>query len=167
MFKTIRRYLTAIGDQQIIDQRTKELFEIEKEITIKRAYLGDAEVDDLQVLTYAEQVKLLRALVIKKVANNESAEEAFAALSLIENKRPHTIKHNYSFDIPLLSELDRLLYVSVSITALAVAAIALLVTLKPSMCNAIETEDGWKANESQVCNANRAVYKFFYDYEKE
>lgn len=86
--KTVNRYLTAIADQQIIDQRIKELLEIEKEVTAKQALLGDAEVDGLQLLTKIEQINLLRALVIQKVADGESAEEALNALVVIENKPP-------------------------------------------------------------------------------
>lgn len=149
------RYLTAIGDQQLIDQRIKELFEIEKEVTIKRAYLGDAEVDDLRVLTHSEQVKLLRALILQKIASDQNTEGAIAALASIENKPPHTIKYDHLYSIPVLSEIGNIIRFWFTFAMVAGVGIALTTLVKPTMCNPIETEDGSKANNSLVCNANR------------
>ncbi|NEU77035.1 hypothetical protein PI95_032190 [Hassallia byssoidea VB512170] len=161
MLKTIKRYLTAVGDQQIIDQRLAELFEIEKVVTIKRAYLGDAEVDDLSVLTKPEQIKLLRALVIKKVASGESAEEALNALVVIENIPPHSIRHDYLYSIPVLSEVGDIIRVGFSLTMLGGAAVALIVFFSPALCK----PNALGVNNSQVCNAARAFDKFFRNYE--
>ncbi len=149
----INRYLTAIADQQIIDQRTKELFEIEKQVAAKQALLGDAEGDVLQVLTHSEQVKLLKALVIQKVANNESAEEAFAALALIENKPPHAIKYDHLYNIPVLSEIADILKM-VTIVGLMITGTSLVaLTVNPQLCAE------W--NGSQFCNQTRSVSRYF------
>lgn len=159
MFKFINRYLTAIADQKIIDQRTKELFEIEKVVTIKRAYLGDAEAEDLQVLTKPEQIKLLKALVIQKVANNESAEEALAALALIGNKPPHPIKYDHLYSIPVLSEIADILKM-VTIVGLMITGTSLVaLTVNPRLCGE------W--NNSQFCNQTRSVYRYFVDLKGE
>ncbi|MGI2908338.1 hypothetical protein [Tolypothrix sp. VBCCA 56010] len=163
MFKAVKRYLTAIADQQIIDQRIKELFEIEKQIATKQALLGDAKGDVLQTLTHSEQIKLLKALVIQKVANNESAEEAIAALALIENKPPHAIKHDHLYSIPVLSELGDIIRCGFWLGTLTPAVIALMLCLNPGMCKPI----GGSANISQVCSAARAFDKFFYNYGNE
>ncbi|MGI2907685.1 hypothetical protein [Tolypothrix sp. VBCCA 56010] len=152
---TISRYLTLIGDQQIIDQRIKELCEIEKEVTIKRAYLGDAEVDDLQVLTHAEQVKLLRALILQKVANNENAEETIAALELIENKPPHTIKHDHLYSIPILSEIGDVLRIATLAGTLIGGALLVILAVNPGFCG--------ERNGSQFCDQTRSVYRYFYN----
>ncbi|MBW4571197.1 MAG: hypothetical protein KME31_25235 [Tolypothrix carrinoi HA7290-LM1] len=158
---TINRYLTAISDQQIIDQRLTELFEIEKEVAAKQALLGDAEGDVLQVLTHSEQVKLLRALVIQKVANGESAEEALNALAIIENTPPHPIKRDYLYSIPVLSEIGDIIRCGFWLTVLTPAVIALMLWLNPAMCKPI----GGSANNSQVCSAARAFDKLFYNYQ--
>lgn len=159
--KTINRYLILIGDQQIIDQRIKQLLEIEKEIATRQALLGNAKTEDLQVLIKPEQIKLLRALVIKKVANAESTDDALAALAVIENQPPHPIKRDYLYSIPVLSELGDIIRFGFWLTVLTPAAIALMLCLNPGMCKPIEGT----ANNSQVCNAARTFDKFFRNYE--
>jgi hypothetical protein len=141
MFKkvksTFNRYLTAVGDQKIIDERIKELFAYEKAVATKSALLGDAETQDLQVLTKAEQIKLMRALIIQKVANGESATEAIAALVLLEHQPPHAIKNDHLYSIPVLSEIGDIIRCGFGLAVLTPAVIALMLWLNPGMCKPI------------------------------
>ncbi|GAX45910.1 hypothetical protein NIES4075_69310 [Tolypothrix sp. NIES-4075] len=164
MFKkvksTFNRYLTAVGDQKIIDERIKELFAYEKAVATKSALLLVAEAEDLQILSKPEQIKLMRALIIQKVANGESATEAIAALALLENQPPHAIKHDHLYSIPVLTEIGDIIRCGFWLAVLTPAVIALMLHFNPSMCAGVEST----ANNSQVCNAARAFNKFFYDY---
>lgn len=159
--KTINRYLTAIGDQQIIDERIKQLHVMEKQIVTKNALLGNSSLLELNDLSKAEQVQLLRSLVIQRVAKGESADDALAALAVIENQPPHPIKRDYLYSIPVLSEIGDIIRFGFWLTVLTPAAIALMLCLNPGMCKPI----GDSANNSQVCNAARTFDKFFYNYE--
>lgn len=155
MFKTIARYLTAINDQQAIDKRIKGLTAYEKEVDIKRALLGDAEDTELQILSHAEQIKLLRALVIQKIANNESATEAIAALELFANKPPHPIKHDHLFSIPVLSEVADILRMATIAGLIIGGAMLVTVGVNPRFCGS--------SNDSQFCNQVDAAYRYFYN----
>jgi hypothetical protein len=152
---TINRYLTLIGDQQIIDQRLKQLFEMEKQIVIKNVLLGDASLLELSGLSKVEQIKLLRSLVIQKVANNESAEEAIAALALIENTPPHAIKHDHLYNIPILLEVGDILRMA-TVAGLLIGGVSLVtLAVNPRFCG--------EQNNSQFCNQVNATYRYFYN----
>jgi hypothetical protein len=172
MFKqiksTINRYLTLIGDQQIIDQRTKELFEIEKDITEKLALCGNPEAYSLAKLSKAEQIKLLRGLLIEKALKSEYVGDVIKVIELLENQPPHAIKHDHLYNIPVLSEIGDIIRCGFWLTVLTPAVIALMLCLNPGMCKPIvrvaSPSGEGTANNSQVCNAARAFDKFFYNY---
>lgn len=156
--ETLYRYLSAMGDQRIIDQRTKELLDLEKEIARKQALSGNAKIEDLGTLTHSEQIRLLKALILQKVANNESAEEAITALSLIENKPPHTIKHDHLYGIPILSEIGDVLRMATLAGLLVGGAMLVILGVNPRFCG--------EQNGSQFCEQVNSVYKYFYNPEE-
>jgi hypothetical protein len=153
LLKTINRYLTAIADQQIIDQRIKELFEIEKEVAARQALLGDAKGEILQTLTRSEQIKLLKALVIQKVANGESAEEAITVLAVLEDRPPHAIKHDHLYNVPVLSEVADILKMATIVGLMITGTSLVALAVNPRLCGE------W--NGSQFCNQTRSVYRYF------
>jgi len=82
----IKLYLSAMGDQSIINHRTAELFQKERELLTREAMLGKGSAADISSLTHQEKLEVLRSLLIKKLSQGEYAGDVISAIQLLERK---------------------------------------------------------------------------------
>jgi len=149
----LKLYLTALGDQSILNHRTAELFQKERELLTREAMLGKGSAADISSLSQQEKLEVLRSLLIRKVAEGEYAGDAIAAIQLLEKKPIHV---HYSCDIPIASEIGDIIKSAFGLLCISPVIFLTILLVNPGICS--------QGNQSQFCKGAESTSKFFYNY---
>lgn len=173
------RYYDAIASETDQQARLGAIEERERLLQIREQLTNETpDYWKLAKLTHSEKIKLLEAMLIKAAGDGEDTSGIIEALKILKagdaeaaakRDRTHETEITHRYRIPVLNELGSVIGTARDLILLSLMAASIgliwIGATNGDQCRDRLTKDGEIENKSALCEGNRAINRFFDDWQ--